>query len=234
MNYELKMRALLKEAFKFKKYKKLNLPLKILTIIVEIPFIVASLLMVGAFYVYYCVFNIITDPIEYVKSIIRCEGKDVKHATQFIIYFFGFPFVVLATIFISFLTLFLALCFFFASLYGEIATLHGFKFQPFINSASEDFEVDVSDKKYSRGVLISFFVINYVLLIAMNVFMGICLIEGDYSLIGAYALTYLLYLISMFLYGFFGFQDKKEEKTEIENTDSIEEVETQEVEDNTK
>ena len=248
MNYELKMRALVKEAFKFKKYKKLSLPLRILTIIVEIPFIVLSLLSVGLFYVYYCIFNLITDPIEYVKSIIRNEGKEVKHATQFIIYFFGFPFVVLATIFISFLTLFLAFSFFFANLYGEVATLHGFKFQPFISSASEDFEINVSDKKYNLGVLVSFLVINYVLLIGMNIFMGITISTAmsnynyyyewtyhyDFTYYIVYMVFYSLYLVSMFLFSFFGFEDKKEEKLESENTNSPVEIETQELDDNTK
>ncbi len=221
MNYELKMRALIKEAFKFKKYKKMNLLFKILTIILEIPFIISSLIFIALFYIAYCFIDLISISGEYVKTVIRNEGKDVKHATQFIIYFFGFPFVILMTIITSFLNLFLGIYYFFVNIFGEVATLHGFKFQPFISSASEDFEINVNDKAYSQTILISFFVINYTLII-LTIILRFFFIQLHYDEIYGYYYTFnfsflvtlLLYFISMILFGFFGFENKKEDDIE--------------------
>lgn len=139
MNYDVKMKNMILELLKFKQYKRMHLAFKILVAILEFPFILILLLSVGSFYLTYAIFRSISEPIDFINNLIKEEGKEVKHASQFIIYFFGFPVVLIGTIFTSGLTFFIFFEFLFSSIFGEVVSLHGFKFQPFISKTDDDF-----------------------------------------------------------------------------------------------
>ena len=145
MNYDVKMKNMILELLKFMQYKRMHLAFKILVAILEFPFILILLLSVGSFYLTYAFFRLISEPIDFINNLIKEEGKEVKHASQFIIYFFGFPVVLIGTIFTSSLTFFIFLEFLLSCIYGEVVSLHGFKFQPFISKADDDFSLSISE-----------------------------------------------------------------------------------------
>ena len=165
MNYDVKMKNMILELLKFKQYKRMHLAFKILVAILEFPFILLLLLSVGSFYLTYAIFRSISEPIDFINNLIKEEGKEVKHASQFIIYFFGFPVVLIGTIFTSGLTFFIFFEFLFSSIFGEVVSLHGFKFQPFISKADDDFSISISEEKFKLWRPLTFVIIGVIFLI---------------------------------------------------------------------
>lgn len=165
MNYGVKMKNMILEILKFKQYKRMNLAFKIFVAILELPFVLLLLLSVGSFYLSYAFFRLINEPIDFINNLIKEEGKEVKHASQFIIYFFGFPVVLIGTIFTSVLTFFIFLEFLLSSIYGEVVSLHGFKFQPFISKADDDFSISISEEKFLLWRPLTFVITGGIILI---------------------------------------------------------------------
>ncbi|MDY2746936.1 MAG: hypothetical protein SOV57_07065 [Bacilli bacterium] len=207
MNYDVKMKNMILELLKFKQYKRMHLAFKILVAILELPFILLLLLSVGSFYLTYAIFRSISEPIDYINNLIKEEGKEVKHASQFIIYFFGFPVVLIGTIFTSSLTFFIFFEFLLSSIYGEVVSLHGFKFQPFISKADDDFSLSISEEKFQLWRPLTFVIIGgifSIILILCCVYWG----EFDYQY-EVLSLLYFIYILFFFLYSLLGFNQKQ-------------------------
>lgn len=125
--------SLLKEAFKLKKYKAMPSALAVLTAIFMSPWILGTFFLAVANYVLGFFFKTMTAPIDYLHSLANKEGKEVKHATQFIIYCISWPLIfflyasVAATVFLLTITYALLSCFCY------IASLGGFRFHLFLS-----------------------------------------------------------------------------------------------------
>ena len=214
MNYGVKMRNMLREILSFKQYKRMNILFRVLVTIVELPFIVCFLAYLLVFYVYYVLFSMVDEVVEYLKRFVNDEGKEVKHATQFIVYFFGFPVILIGKIFTSIFTIFIFLSYLLASLFGEVITLHGFKFQPFISKANDDYSLEVSEEKISVGRLLVFVIIGLVLLVGCNVLYYIGLVDlsknGTSEILTISLFVALGYEIFTILFSVLGFNKKKE------------------------
>lgn len=214
MNYGVKMRNMLREILSFKQYKRMNILFRVLVTIVELPFIVCFLAYLLVFYVYYVLFSMVDEVVEYLKRFVNDEGKEVKHATQFIVYFFGFPVILIGKIFTSIFTIFIFLSYLLASLFGEVITLHGFKFQPFISKANDDYSLEVSEEKISVGRLLVFVIIGLVLLVGCNVLYYIGLVDlsknGTSAILTVSSFVILGYEIFTILFSVLGFNKKKE------------------------
>lgn len=214
MNYGVKMRNMLREILSFKQYKRMNILFRVLVTIVELPFIVCFLAYLLMFYVYYVLFAMVDEVVEYLKRFVNDEGKEVKHATQFIVYFFGFPVILIGKIFTSIFTIFIFLSYLLASLFGEVITLYGFKFQPFISKANDDYSLEVSEEKISVGRLLVFVIIGLVLLVGCNVLYYIGLVDlsknGTSAILTVSSFVILGYEIFTILFSVLGFNKKKE------------------------
>lgn len=214
MNYGVKMRNMLREILSFKQYKRMNILFRVLVAIVELPFIVCFLAYLLMFYVYYVLFSMVDEVVEYLKRFVNDEGKEVKHATQFIVYFFGFPVILIGKIFTSIFTIFIFLSYLLASLFGEVITLYGFKFQPFISKANDDYSLEVSEEKISVGRLLVFVIIGLVLLVGCNVLYYIGLVDlsknGTSAILTVSSFVILGYEIFTILFSVLGFNKKKE------------------------
>lgn len=214
MNYGVKMRNMLREILSFKQYKRMNILFRVLVTIVELPFIVCFLAYLLVFYVYYVLFSMVDEVVEYLKRFVNDEGKEVKHATQFIVYFFGFPVILIGKIFTSIFTIFIFLSYLLASLFGEVITLYGFKFQPFISKANDDYSLEVSEEKISVGRLLVFVIIGLVLLVGCNVLYYIGLVDlsknGTSAILTVSSFVILGYEIFTILFSVLGFNKKKE------------------------
>ena len=207
MNYDVKMKNMILELLKFKQYKRMHLAFKVLVVILELPFILLLLLSVGSFYLTYAIFRSLSEPIDYINNLIKEEGKEVKHASQFIIYFFGFPVVLIGTIFTSSLTFFIFFEFLLSSIYGEVVSLHGFKFQPFISKADDNFSLSISEEKFQLWRPLTFVIIGgifSIILILCCVYWG----EFDYQY-EVLSLLYFIYILFFLLYSLLGFNQKQ-------------------------
>ena len=205
---------MLREILSFKQYKRMNILFRVLVTIVELPFIVCFLAYLLMFYVYYVLFAMVDEVVEYLKRFVNDEGKEVKHATQFIVYFFGFPVILIGKIFTSIFTIFIFLSYLLASLFGEVITLYGFKFQPFISKANDDYSLEVSEEKISVGRLLVFVIIGLVLLVGCNVLYYIGLVDlsknGTSAILTVSSFVILGYEIFTILFSVLGFNKKKE------------------------
>ena len=211
MNYDVKMKNMILELLKFKQYKRMHLAFKILVAILEFPFILLLLLSVGSFYLTYAIFRSISEPIDYINNLIKEEGKEVKHASQFIIYFFGFPVVLIGTIFTSGLTFFIFFEFLFSSIFGEVVSLHGFKFQPFISQTDDDFSISISEEKFKLWRPLTFVIIGGIFLIIQIVLLILCYVDWDefYHLYEVFLLLCFIYILFFFPYSLLGFNQKQ-------------------------
>ena len=211
MNYDVKMKNMILELLKFKQYKRMHLAFKILVAILEFPFILILLLSVGAFYLTYAIFRSISEPIDYINNLIKEEGKEVKHASQFIIYFFGFPVILIGTIFTSGLTFFIFFEFLFSSIFGEVVSLHGFKFQPFISQTDDDFSISISEEKFKLWRPLTFVIIGGIFLIIQIVLLILCYVDwGEfYHLYEVFLLLCFIYILFFFPYSLLGFNQKQ-------------------------
>ena len=211
MNYDVKMKNMILELLKFKQYKRMNLAFKILVAILEFPFILLLLLSVGSFYLTYAIFRSISEPIDFINNLIKEEGKEVKHASQFIIYFFGFPVILIGTIFTSGLTFFIFFEFLFSSIFGEVVSLHGFKFQPFISQTDDDFSISISEEKFKLWRPLTFVIIGGIFLIIQIVLLILCYVDWDefYHLYEVFLLLCFIYILFFFPYSLLGFNQKQ-------------------------
>ena len=211
MNYDVKMKNMILELLKFKQYKRMHLAFKILVAILEFPFILILLLSVGSFYLTYAIFRSISEPIDFINNLIKEEGKEVKHASQFIIYFFGFPVVLIGTIFTSSLTFFIFFEFLFSSIFGEVVSLHGFKFQPFISQTDDDFSISISEEKFKLWRPLTFVIIGGIFLIIQIVLLILCYVDWDefYHLYEVFLLLCFIYILFFFPYSLLGFNQKQ-------------------------
>ena len=234
MNYGVKMKNMILEILKFKQYKRMNLAFKILVAILELPFVLLLLLSVGSFYLSYAFFRLISEPIDFINNLIKEEGKEVKHASQFIIYFFGFPVVLIGTVFTSVLTFFIFLEFLLSSIYGEVVSLHGFKFQPFISKADDDFSISISEEKFLLWRPLTFVITGGIILITSLVLLILFSIDWAevYRLYGAFLILCFIYILFVLLYSLLGFNQKQSGDTSLEKKEKEVIIEKEEAVDN--
>ncbi len=136
---------LLQEVFKLKKYKAMSPFFAVLTAIFMSPWILVAFLLAVASYILGFFFKTMTAPIDYLHSLVNKEGKDVKHATQFIIYAISWPliFFLYATVSVTLFTL--TVVYALLSCVCYIASLGGFRFHIFLSEAT-DLEIQVNGK----------------------------------------------------------------------------------------
>lgn len=141
--------------FKFKNYRRMHLSLAIIVGILMSPFAIMGLMTLGFLYVVYYFFKLLLLPAEFLMNFIRFEGKEVKHATQVVIYLVGFPtiFSYYAIVAIQLVTM--HIMYLISFIYLWFASLCGFKFRPILHDVDEDLEIE-QGPKYNIAVPVVF------------------------------------------------------------------------------
>lgn len=151
-DYLSKVTSLLREAFKFKKYEAMHPFLAVITGITMIPFVAISLIL-SAFLIIDCfLFKIAKLPIDFLHNLVNQEGKEVKHATQFIIYFISWPLIFVLYALISFMLLWISIAYAIVSCIIYIWTLGGFKFHLYANEA-DDISIEVNGRYNALAIV---------------------------------------------------------------------------------
>ena len=161
------MSNLLKEAFKFKKYKAMPTALAVFTGILMIPFVVASFFVTAIFAVLSFAFAVFTSPVKFLHGVANNEGKDVKHATQFIIYFISWPLIFLCYAMMSLMLLIIAPTYAILSILPYIWSFGGFKFHLFMTD-NDDISITV-EKKY-LGIPLGFIIVGFMFILLIPFF----------------------------------------------------------------
>lgn len=141
INFFERMVALLKEAFRFKKYKAMPAALAVFAGLLMLPLVIFSFLVTAALSVSIFLFTVLISPVRYLHSIVSYEGKDVKHATQFIIYFISWPFLFTVYAMLYALLLLIYPLYALLSITTYTWSLCGFRFHLFPTEENYAFEV---------------------------------------------------------------------------------------------
>lgn len=142
INFISKMSALLNEAFKFKKYKAMHPAYAVFVGIFMLPVVIISFAVTAVLAILTFAFEVFSTPVKYIHGIVNNEGKEVKHATQAIVYLISWP-----LIFVSYALMGLALLVIFPiyalfSFLAYVWTLGGFKFHLF--PVEDDISIEVN------------------------------------------------------------------------------------------
>ena len=142
IDFLTKMSTLLKEAFKFKKYKAMHPVLAVFTGILMLPIVAASFMVTASLAALGFVFSFAAYPIKYLQQIVHNEGQTVKHATQTVIYMVSWPWIFINYVFVSFLWLLLVPTYALFSFLLYVWSLGGFRFHLFA-TYTEDISITV-------------------------------------------------------------------------------------------
>ena len=134
--------TLLRESFKFKKYKAMHPVFAIITGLALLPIVIASI-FVAFFLLCTCFFfKVLSAPIGYLHGLLHKEGQEVKHGTQVIIYWISWPVVFGLYTLVSILLVFITVQYAVLSMLCYVWTLGGFKGHLF-PAADKSIEINV-------------------------------------------------------------------------------------------
>lgn len=178
MKFFEQVQRLGKEFFDFKKYKLLHPALAVFVGLFVSPFAVLFILALGFCFLLSFFFAFIEEPIDYLHRILRGEGEVVKTPTQFIVYFFSWPFLFFLYAFFALSRFIGIIVYFSAVLYGYIASLAGFKFH--ISPNEENIKV-VSKRYYLNGVATGFVIVMAVFLLVVLISAIVVVVRSNSS-----------------------------------------------------
>ncbi len=233
------MKALLNEAFAFKKYKAMHPFFAVVTGLAMIPFVLFSFIAVAWLAVASFVFKAVRTPIEFLHSLVKKEGSEVHFVTQVVIYLISWLPLLFFYALASFIILHITAAYALTSVLLYIWSLGGFKFHLFV-SESEDISLEVEGGYCKLPIFFS--VISLMLLLVAPAIHGVLLYAELYSnyLEDTFTLDYYgSYLaLSVFfslLYSLIGFAPRPTASvTECEDAEEEITVEIVEIEESTE
>ncbi len=169
MNLFENYKALVKETFLVKNFKKLSVAEIVFVSIILSPFIAAYAALLIGYGAILVLYRFISAPVDFLLDFIHVEGKEVKHATQAIVYFVCLPFVFFLKVFLSFLMFELFVVHAITSLVGYIATFGGISFYPFLLSQGDRF-TSYDTKPFKNGLVLTFIVLGLIFVFFITVF----------------------------------------------------------------
>lgn len=138
MDYNKKIKGLIKEAFEFIQYKNQNMHCRIFLIVASAPLIAFAAVNIILYYILLFCYKAFSAPIDFLHNKLEEQGEKVKHATQVVIYFVGWPLVFLSYVGIALAAILFYFQWFITIASVYLATLGGVRWQPFINEAQYD------------------------------------------------------------------------------------------------
>jgi len=190
-----------KQAFLFRKYKNINIVLAVLYVIITIPFLLTALVFFILYHIINFSFELIKSPADYLLSLTKNVGNDVKHATQAVVYFVGFPTAFLLYTVMAFLVPLLFIAYFLINCCVYCFTLGDIKFNPYLDHVVER-EYSLEDEKMYR---LTPSIIHCLLSLLFFAGFLTCLIlslnaNNDYQLLRNLMVINIFKYISMILY----------------------------------
>ena len=170
MNYSFLFKGFKKELAEMLQYNQLEKSYKILAFIATAPFWLLLFFAICAKYVYLFLFNCFASSCDYLECWVKETRKDVKHATEAVIYFISMPFIFFLRCILSVFSVFFYFLWFISMCLGYIASLGGLRWQPFITTASfknEKCKVTTSVSVANIVVLIGFVLFALYLLLVL-------------------------------------------------------------------
>lgn len=170
---------------------------KVLLIIGLIPLILSTFASVVSYYVLLFFYKGFAAPLEFLHKLVKEEAKDVKHATQFAIYWLAFPFIFFLYVLQSFAAFLFYFQWFGVMVNMYLVTLGGVKFQPFVMDVNYEEEPQWSLTPGRTGVTVfTVLLIFFDALIAL----GILVTEEELSGFGVIGVLVMLLIVNPLLF----------------------------------
>jgi len=192
-DYLKKTCELVKEAFKFKKYKAMHPFFAVTTGVVMIPLVFSRVVTLAFLAMLSFGSKTLETPLDFMHGLLKSEGEEVKHATQCVIYIISWPILFLLYAFASLLLVEITVLYAALSIYSYIWSLGGFKFHLFVTDA-EDISIEVKGK-YNRLPVV-FFAVSVVLLVVLPIVHGVIYYASLYA-------DYLEHYFNLSYYSFY-------------------------------
>ncbi len=193
MNYFEKMNSLVKEAFTFKQYKRLNIVIRIIVFIFTLPLLITTLVSTGLYYLLVVGYKFFSMPYDVLKKFLDEELKEMHFVPQTAIYLVCLPFVFGLKVGLAFFSLWIGISYFGLTISYYIYSLAGITFKPFI---LDEVERDYTTNYKKLGFKGTLF--GILLLVIMVLF---CLDPDDgLPAVGMMIDTLLIVLYPMFLF----------------------------------
>ena len=169
MVYQKAIKGLIAEAKQGLRFQELDTTRKVLLIIGLVPLIILTALLVAEYYILLFFYKGFAAPLDYLHKLVKDEAKDVKHATQFAIYWLAFPFIFFLYVLQSFAAFLFYFLWFEVMVSMYLVTLGGVKFQPFLMDAKFGDEIYWELKPRDTGITVfTVLLIIFDLLVAVN------------------------------------------------------------------
>ena len=136
MDYLAKIKGLCNEICQKVHYKEMSKGRRILAYIGMFPFFMLNALLIVNYYVLVFFFNCSSSAADFLLSWVKETKKDLKHATEAVLYFVTMPTIFLMQVFLSLFAPVFYILWFVLMLSSYVSTLGGIRFQPFIATAT--------------------------------------------------------------------------------------------------
>ena len=188
MNYSSSIRSLCKEVARLKSYSRLNPVLRIITLILMLPFIALAASATAVFYVLLFFRNGSQIAVDELEAWLNKRKEGVHCAPESVLYFVTIPFIFFLRVLITLFSGFLYFIWFTIMCGTYVASLGGIRWQPYLNYVSYDEEYAWSFK-HSRTTFNVFALVNIG-------FILLCVIQ---ALLGENGLTPWLAILTVFM-----------------------------------
>ena len=142
MNYTQMLKKLLKESLRLEQYKRLSIICRAMITICMLPIIIADIVLIGQFFVIDFLLKGLSTPFQLLHLFVENERKEVRHATEAVIYAITLPFLFVYNICLAMQSFYFYLSWFCIMCLTYLWTLGGIKWQPFIMDVTFESEPD--------------------------------------------------------------------------------------------
>ncbi len=230
IDYLKKTWLLMKEAFKFKKYKTMHPAFAVFVGILMLPFVAISFALTAVLTVFCFVFNLLLTPVKHFHSIVHAEGQSVKAGAQFWIYFITWIILFVFYLVFSFLPIVIYLLYIILVISTYIFSLGGFKFHIYPNADSDDIAIETDTSKGKFFVIPIACISTLGVLAIVTLIFALIFITGEDDFLLLTAVMSAIYAVTAGIYSFVVFAPRYVKKgdavEEAADAPEIEEVAT--------
>ena len=143
MNYQQLLKDLQAEVKNAVRYKRMSTPYRVLTLIGLAPILLVKWMLIIYFYAFLFLYNALLAPVSYLEAWQDDRTKNVKHATEAVVFWVSTPFIFFLRVLMSIASFFFYFLWFDLMCANYLLTLGSIRWQPFLNTATFD-----SEKEY--------------------------------------------------------------------------------------
>lgn len=138
MNYSECIQSLSREVKEKRQRKELSMPLRVFSVFGLLPFVILAFLQMIGFYVTLFFYKATASLADYLEGWVDDKKKDVRHATEAVLFFVTMPFIFFVRILLSIFSIIFYISWFFLQVFTYITSLGGIVWTPYIQDVCRE------------------------------------------------------------------------------------------------